>query len=143
MVTFAPIQESHIADVIALWLGAHLAHPWNDSERDIRLALAHPTNLVLGARDEDGILVGTIMAGFDGHRGWIYSLAVADSQRGKGTGRQLVQQAETWLAGQGAPVVRLLVQTSNAKVAGFYEACGYQRGDFIAFGKNLAETAGD
>ncbi|HEY4294658.1 GNAT family acetyltransferase [Luteibacter sp.] len=141
MQTIVEIEASHVPEVVALWEEAGLAHPWNDSERDIRLALSHPTNVIFGAREDDGTLVGTIMTGFDGHRGWIYSLAVADSQRGKGTGKRLVQSAETWLAGQGAPVVRLLVQGSNAKAAGFYEACGYERGDFIAFGKKLDSGA--
>jgi len=137
MISIAPLQRSDIDGLVALWRSAGLAHPWNDSRRDIELALAHPTNRILAAHDDAGALIGTIMAGFDGHRGWIYSLAVDDSQRGKGTGRQLVKHAEDWLAGLGAPVVRLLVEGSNEKVAGFYEACGYERGDFIAFGKRM------
>lgn len=130
-------DTSQIPEIVALWEAAGLAHPWNDSARDVRLALAHPTNRILGSRDVDGLLVGTVMVGFDGHRGWIYSLAVADSERGTGLGRALMEAAEAWLMEQGAPVVRLLVQSSNAKVTGFYEACGYERGDFIAFGKRL------
>lgn len=137
MISIARLQRSGIDGVIDLWQAAGLAHPWNDSRRDIELALDHPTNRILVARDQTGRLVGTIMAGFDGHRGWIYSLAVDESQRGKGTGRLLVESAEAWLAQQGAPVIRLLVQGSNAKVAGFYEALGYERGDFIAFGKRM------
>src|ERR1700744_2361168 len=137
MISIAPLSRSDIDGVVGLWRSAGLAHPWNDSRRDIELALGHPTNRILVAHDRAGTLVGTIMAGFDGHRGWIYSLAVDDSQRGKGTGRQLVNSAEDWLAHQGAPVVRLLVEGSNEKVAGFYEACGYERGDFIAFGKRM------
>jgi ribosomal protein S18 acetylase RimI-like enzyme len=137
MISIAPLQRPDIDGVVDLWRSAGLAHPWNDSKRDIELALGHPTNLILAAHDHSGTLVGTIMAGFDGHRGWIYSLAVDDSQRGQGTGRALVKSAEDWLAQQGAPVVRLLVEGSNEKVAGFYEACGYERGDFIAFGKRM------
>jgi ribosomal protein S18 acetylase RimI-like enzyme len=137
MVSIAPLQRYDINEVVDLWRSAGLAHPWNDSRRDIELALSHPTNRMFAAHDQVGKLVGTIMAGFDGHRGWIYSLAVDDSQRGKGTGKALVESAENWLAQQGAPVVRLLVEGSNEKVAGFYEACGYERGDFIAFGKQM------
>jgi ribosomal protein S18 acetylase RimI-like enzyme len=141
MISIAPLQTPDIDAVVALWQAAGLAHPWNDGRRDIELALSHPTNRIFAAHDEAGRLVGAIMAGFDGHRGWIYSLAVDDSQRGQGTGRQLVECAEDWLAGLGAPVVRLLVLGSNEKVAGFYEACGYERGDFIAFGKRMTPPA--
>lgn len=141
MVSISPLQRSDIDRVVDLWRSAGLAHPWNEGRRDIELAVKHPTNRIFAAHDDAGRLVGTIMAGFDGHRGWIYSLAVDDGQRGKGTGRALVKGAEEWLARQGAPVVRLLVEGSNEKLAGFYEACGYERGDFIAFGKQLTAAA--
>jgi ribosomal protein S18 acetylase RimI-like enzyme len=137
LISIAPLRKSDIDGVADLWRAAGLGHPWNDSRRDIELALGHPTNLILTAHDQAGTLVGTIMAGFDGHRGWIYALAVDGSRRGQGIGRQLVERAEAWLAEQGAPVVRLLVQGGNEKAAGFYEACGYEREDFIVFGKKM------
>jgi ribosomal protein S18 acetylase RimI-like enzyme len=144
-ITIQPLQDHDISAVTDLWRAAGLAHPWNDSARDIRLALAHPTNRILIAHEADADasargVVGAIMAGFDGHRGWLYSLAVDDAVRGQGVGRRLMDAAEAWLAERGAPVVRLLVEGSNAKVAAFYERCGYDRGDFIAFGKRLAGT---
>lgn len=131
------LRDDEIPAAIALWQAAGLAHPWNDSARDIELALACPTATILAAHDEGGALVGTVMAGFDGHRGWLYSLAVADSQRGKGVGGALVRTAEEWLKGQGAPVIRLMVRADNEGVGAFYESVGYERGEFLVFGKRL------
>jgi ribosomal protein S18 acetylase RimI-like enzyme len=137
MVVIEPFNGQGAPRLADFWERAGLTHPWNDSLKDIGLAQDHPTNVILLARDGSDEIVGSVMAGFDGHRGWIYSLAVAASQRGQGTGRMLIERAEAWLRQHGAPVARLLVQGSNAQAGGFYEACGYERGDFIAFGKRL------
>lgn len=131
------LRDDEIPAAIALWQAAGLAHPWNDSARDIELALGCPTATILAAHDEAGALVGTVMAGFDGHRGWLYSLAVADSQRGKGVGGALVRTAEEWLKEQGAPVIRLMVRADNEGVGAFYDSIGYERGEFLVFGKRL------
>lgn len=131
------LREDEIPAAIALWEAAGLAHPWNDSRRDIALALAHPTATILAAHDGEGALVGTIMAGFDGHRGWIYSLAVGTNQRGRGLGGELVAAAEDFLRSHGAPVIRLMVRTGNEGVSAFYESVGYERGDFLVFGKRF------
>ena len=135
----ATLREEEIPAAIALWQGAGLAHPWNDPVRDIRLALDGPTSNILAAHDETGALTGTVMAGFDGHRGWLYSLAVAESERGKGLGARLVAAAEAFLRAQGAPVIRLMVRRDNEAVAGFYEAIGYEQGDFLLFGKRFED----
>ena len=133
----ARLREDEIPAAIALWQEAGLAHPWNDPTRDIRLALDCPTATILAAHNAQGALTGTVMAGFDGHRGWLYSLAVAESERGKGLGAELVAAAESFLRAQGAPVIRLMVRRDNEAVAGFYEAIGYERGDFLLFGKRF------
>ena len=70
-------------------------------------------------------LVGTVMVGYDGHRGWVYYLAVDEAQRGTGLGRALMVAAEAWLVSQGAPKVQLMVRTTNTAVLGFYAALGY------------------
>jgi ribosomal protein S18 acetylase RimI-like enzyme len=131
------LREDEIPAAVSLWEAAGLAHPWNDSTRDIRLALECPTATILAAHDETGAVVGTVLAGFDGHRGWLYSLAVADSQRGKGVGGKLVAAAEDFLRGQGAPVIRLMVRADNEAVGAFYESIGYERGEFLVFGKRF------
>jgi ribosomal protein S18 acetylase RimI-like enzyme len=131
------LRDDEIPAAIALWQAAGLAHPWNDSARDAALALGCPTATILAAHDGEGALVGTVMAGFDGHRGWLYSLAVADSQRGQGVGTALIRAAEDFLRAQGAPVIRLMVRAGSENVSAFYEAAGYELGDFLVFGKRF------
>ena len=128
------ISEADVA--AALWEETGLVRSWNDPQADIVAALACPTSTVLAARDGARI-VGTVMAGYDGHRGWLYYVAVAADQRGTGLGRALVEAAERWLAAQGARVIRLMVRAENDAVTGFYEALGYEDGQMIVMGKRL------
>ena len=127
-------QEADLA--AALWAEAGLVRAWNDPHADIAAALACPTATILAARDRDRV-VGTVMAGYDGHRGWLYYVAVADECRGAGLGRALVEAAEHWLAAQGARVIRLMVRAENDAVAGFYQALGYEDGEMVVMGKRL------
>ena len=120
----------------ALWEHAGLVRSWNDPHADIAAAHACPTATILAARDGSRI-VGTVMAGYDGHRGWLYYVAVAEDQRRSGLGRALVEAAEQWLAAQGARVIRLMVRGENEAVTGFYQALGYEDGEMIVMGKRL------
>ncbi|PXA83743.1 GNAT family acetyltransferase [Nostoc sp. 3335mG] len=133
----ARLREEEVPAAIALWHAAGLVSPPNDPELDARAALDCATGTILAAHDEAGSLTGTVMAGYDGHRGWIYYLASDPERRGQGIGAALVKAAEDWLADQGARVIRLMVRATNEQVAGFYDGLGYQRGDFIVFGKRL------
>lgn len=121
--------------VVALWEAAGLTRPWNDPSADLRSALETPTSTVLGARLPDGTLVGTVMVGYDGHRGWVYYLAVDEAQRGAGLGRALMVAAEAWLVSQGAPKVQLMVRATNSAVIGFYAALGYTDQDCVVLGR--------
>ena len=135
----AEISDQGLAEAdaaAALWAEAGLIRAWNDPRADIAAALACPTSTILAARD-GGRIVGTVMAGYDGHRGWLYYVAVADDRRGTGLGRALVDAAEQWLAAQGARVIRLMVRAENGAVTGFYEALGYEDGEMIVMGKRL------
>jgi ribosomal protein S18 acetylase RimI-like enzyme len=107
-----------------LWEECDLTRPWNDARADFMKAIAGPGSAVLGLR-QDGHLVGTVMVGFDGHRGWAYYLAVKPAYQGRGVGRQLMAGAETWLRGQGAPKIQFMVRSENAKVIDFYTHLGY------------------
>jgi len=95
---------------------------------------------VLVARDE-GALVGSVMAGFDGHRGWAYYLAVAPESRRHGLGRALMEAAEAWLRAQGAVKVQLMVRNGNDAI-GFYEALGLERQDVVVLGRFLEPRSG-
>ena len=133
----APLRADETAAAIALWKAAGLTRSWNDPAADIAAALACPASDILAARDDAGTLVGTVMVGFDGHRGWLYYLAVAEARLGEGFGRALIQFAEAWLAERGAPKAQLMIREDNAAVAGFYAAFGYERSEVMVLGKRL------
>jgi ribosomal protein S18 acetylase RimI-like enzyme len=131
------LAESEIEAAVALWREAGLLRPWNDPRADIRLALAGPSSTVLAAR-ADARLAATVMVGWDGHRGWIYYLAVARDFRRRGIGGRMVKAAEAWLVARGAPKLNLLVRAENDAVLGFYESLGYRRGDVVCLQRALA-----
>ena len=85
----------------------------------------------------DDRVVGTVIAGFDGRRGWLNYLAVAPEHRGRGLGRHLVHVAERDLAGRGCPKVNLQVRADNEEAVGFYEALGYADDGVVTLGKRL------
>lgn len=87
----------------------------------------------------DGELVGTVLAGYDGHRGWLYSLAVRQSHRRQGIGRRLVDHAEGRLKQLGCPKINLQVRGDNTAVLSFYRALGFRTEDRISMGKRLPE----
>ncbi|WP_334181743.1 GNAT family acetyltransferase [Novosphingobium sp.] len=122
--------------VIALWREAELTRPWNDPVADFDLALANSTSTVLIARDGSDA-AGTIMVGFDGHRGWVYYLAIAEARRRRGIARLLMQRAEGWLAALGCPKTQLMVRGENAAALGFYAALGYEVQDVFTLGRRL------
>lgn len=163
--TISPVTWDDERAVVALWEAAGLTRPWNDPAADLRSALETPTSTVLGARLHDvalldgtmpdgplpdgtlpdgavpdsalphSSLVGTVMVGYDGHRGWVYYLAVDEAQRGTGLGRALMVAAEAWLVSQGAPKVQLMVRTTNTAVLGFYAALGYTDQSCVVLGR--------
>ena len=132
----ATLPEAGIADAIALWREAGLVTPWNDPAADARRALAAPAATIFAAHD-GARLVGTVMTGHDGHRGWVYYLAVAADCRGRGIARQLLATAEAWAAEAGTPRLNLMVRAGNAELLGFYAALGYRRSDVVVMQKDL------
>ena len=97
-------------------------------------------DLLLVAVDA-GEVAGTAMAGYDGHRGWLYSIAVRRSHRRAGVGTLLVREAERRLAELGCTKVNLQVRAENAAVAGFYRALGYEVEERVSMGKRLVPPA--
>ncbi|WP_295854915.1 GNAT family acetyltransferase [uncultured Microbacterium sp.] len=122
--------------VVALWEAAGLTRPWNDPRADIRRKLTVQPELFLVAFDADRV-VGSVMAGYDGHRGWLYYLATAASHRGQGIGRALVAEAERLLEAMGCPKVQLMVRPDNTGARGFYDELGYEPFDTWATGRRL------
>ncbi|KAA9129931.1 GNAT family acetyltransferase [Microbacterium caowuchunii] len=131
-----PFAETDTEDVVALWEDAGLTRPWNDPRRDIARKLRVQPELFLVALHEERV-VGTVMGGYDGHRGWLYYLAVAGTYRGRGIGAALVQDVEARLLAMGCPKVQLMVRPDNDAARGFYAALGYEHFDTWATGKRL------
>jgi len=133
------IRPYHPADespVVALWQACGLTRPWNDPHRDIARKLTEQPELFL-VGEVDGHVVATAMIGFDGHRGWVYYLAVAPACQGRGYGRMLMARAEALLIERGCPKINLLVREGNDAVMAFYAKLGYGRDAAVSLGKRL------
>jgi ribosomal protein S18 acetylase RimI-like enzyme len=134
-----PYRAEHFADVRALWREAFPDDPpWNAAEVAIPAKLAVQPERFLVALD-GGRAVGSIMAGYDGHRGWLYAVAVRNSHRRRGIGAALVRAAEERLRAGGCRKINLQVRATNRAVIEFYERLGYAVEERVSLGKRLAE----
>ena len=134
--SIAPIEDGDVATVVALWQRCELTRPWNDPAADIALARRGPNSTILIGRDGETI-IATAMVGHEGHRGWVYYVAVDPDHRGKGHGRTMMDAAEDWLRNAGIAKLQLLVRPENAKVQAFYESIGYDEQPRIMYAKWL------
>ena len=134
--TIRPFQITDKADVIELWHRCNLVVPWNDPDKDIMTKLAFQPDLFF-VGTLDGSIVATVMAGYEGHRGWINYLAVAPDCQGQGLGRRMMTEAETRLQGAGCPKINVQVRTSNLATIAFYERLGYAKDEVVNLGKRL------
>lgn len=135
-VTIRPFRPADGDAVIALWHACGLVRPWNDPRRDIaKKAQAQPELFVVGVLGDN--VIATVMAGYEGHRGWINYLAVAPEHRRTGHGRAMMNHAEALLRKLGCPKVSLQIRRENASVAAFYSCLGYTEDDVISMGKRL------
>jgi ribosomal protein S18 acetylase RimI-like enzyme len=132
----APIDDADIAAVIVLWQRCGLLRPWNDPAADIALARRGPNATVLIGRDGETI-AATALVGHDGHRGWVYYVAVDPDRRAKGYGRAIMAAAEDWLRQAGIAKLQLMVHPDNAKVQAFYQSIGYDEQERIVYAKWL------
>jgi ribosomal protein S18 acetylase RimI-like enzyme len=132
--SISDIADPDVEAVIALWQRCGLTRPWNDPAGDIALARRNQNSTVLVGR-ADGAIVATAMVGHDGHRGWVYYVAVDPDCRMKGFGRAMMDAAEAWLRAAGVPKLQLLVRRENLKAGTFYQSIGYEEADTIVFAK--------
>lgn len=119
------MEDGDVEDVVAVWTSAGVTRPWNDPAKDLAFARLNPHSTVLVAV-EAGRVVATTMVGEDGHRGWVYYVAVDPARRGRGLGRAIMQAAERWLVARGVWKLQLLVREENVAVQRFYERLGYR-----------------
>ena len=129
-------RESDLDDVVALWRECGLVVPWNDPVRDINRKLGIQRQMFL-VGTLHSTLVASVMAGYEGHRGWINYLAVAAGYRSRGLARRLLSEAEELLRGMGCPKINLQVRSSNVDVVEFYKRVGYSVDDVVSMGKRL------
>ncbi len=134
--TIRPFMEADTSAVVDLWKLCDLTRPWNDPTKDITRKLTVQPELFLLA-EQEGRIIGSVMAGYEGHRGWINYLAVHPDYRRAGLGRQLMAAAEKRLLSLGCPKINLQVRTSNAAAIGFYQSIGFAQDEVVSYGKRL------
>lgn len=136
--TVRAFREQDRAEVVELWRVCDLLRPWNDPHRDIQRKLAVADGMFLVAIEGDRV-VGSVMAGYDGHRGWINYLAVDPNLRRAGVGRLLMERAEEALTRLGCAKINLQIRSGNTVATEFYGRLGYREDDVVSMGKRLID----
>lgn len=139
--TFPPLairsyEAADEAAVIRLWHACGLTRPWNDPAKDIARKLGVQPELFLVGEVADAV-VASVMAGYDGHRGWVNYLAVDPGCRHRGYARALIQRLEEDFVAMGCPKINLLIRGDNAEILAFYQHLGFTQDDVISCGKRL------
>ena len=133
-----PYQEEDQRFVVELWEACSLVVPQNNPLRDIERKLkVNPEMFLVGLID--GSNFATVMAGYEGHRGWINYLAVSPTMQRRGIAQQIMMEAENLLKSLGCPKINLQVRSSNSDVIGFYETLGYSVSPVIGLEKRLIQ----
>ncbi len=131
-----PFQAQDEEAVISLWRRCELVRPWNDPHKDIQRKLrVRPDLFLVGALD--GRIVACVMAGYEGHRGWLNYLAIAPEHQRHGLARAIVAEAERLLRDADCPKINLQIRTSNHGVVEFYRRLGFSMDDVVSMGKRL------
>jgi len=132
----SPIVDADVDAVIALWQRCGLTRPWNDPASDIAFARRGGNATILTGR-VGGALVATAMVGHDGHRGWVYYVAVDPDRQGQDFGRAIMAAAEDWLRARDVTKVMLMVRPDNVAVQAFYDRLGYDVQERVIYAKWL------
>jgi ribosomal protein S18 acetylase RimI-like enzyme len=133
-----PFEPADTVAVVRLWEDVGLTRPWNDPYRDIERKLTVQPDLFL-VGELDGTVVSSAMAGYDGHRGWVYYLAVHPEHQGRGLGTAILREAEQRLTALGCPKVTMQVRPGNDAQLARAAAWGYQPDEATGLGKRLIE----
>jgi ribosomal protein S18 acetylase RimI-like enzyme len=131
-----PYSEGDFETIVALWREAGMLKAYNDPAIEIARAQRN-SNCLLYVGREDERVIGSVLVGHDGYRGWIYKLAVAKDMRDRGFGRQLVQLAEAWLVARGMPKCNLMVRAENPVALEFYKRLGFENAGHAVMGRWL------
>ena len=131
-----PFQMADEQAVVDLWQRCELTRPWNDPYKDIARKLrVQPELFFVG--EQDGHIIASAMAGYEGHRGWVNYLAVCPNRQKQGLARQLMAHIEAELLALGCPKLSLQVRETNQSALAFYERLGYQIDASVSLGKRL------
>lgn len=131
-----PYEDQDQEATIKLWEKCGLVVPWNNPAKDILRKCGKDRDLFLVGM-VDGVLIASVMGGYDGHRGWINYLAVLPKYQHLGYAQVMMQKIEDVLTTLGCPKINLQVRTSNTKVIGFYQSLGFDLDDCVSLGKRL------
>ena len=134
--TFRKFKKTDTDAIISLWKTCKLIVPWNDPRKDIKRKLSIKDNLFIIAEINNKI-IASAMAGYDGHRGYIYYLAVLPELQKKGIGSSILSIIEKKLYKMGCPKINLFVRNTNIKVKAFYKTKNYEIQDSQIYGKRL------
>ena len=129
-------KDKNRNQVIDLWRKCNLIKPWNDPNQDIDRKLKVNDNLFLIV-ELNNTLIGSVMAGYDGHRGSVYYLSVDPKYQNKGIGKMLMREIEKKLTDIGCPKINLFIRKSNIEVKKFYQSINYKNQDILTYGKRL------
>jgi ribosomal protein S18 acetylase RimI-like enzyme len=134
-----PFLEIDEAQVVDLWQRCGLVRPWNDPRKDIarKLRVQRDLFLVGGEGDRGDRILASVMAGYDGHRGWINYLAVDPNCRRQGFARALMAAAEDQLRALGCAKINLQIRHDNRDAIAFYRGIGFGEDAAISMGKRL------
>ncbi len=136
--TFRKFRKTDTETVIKLWKQCKLIVTWNDPFKDINRKLSIKDNLfIIGEMNKQ--IIASAMAGYDGHRGYIYYLAVLPEYQKKGIGSSLLSIVEKKLLQLGCPKINLFVRNTNIRVKAFYRMNDYEIQDSQIYGKRLIE----
>ena len=131
-----PFRPEDEEAVIQLWNDCGVVVPWNDPRKDIQRKLqVQPEMFLVGCIE--GEVVAAVLAGYDGHRGWIYYLAVHPDHQHKGHAIRMMDEAEKLLRAAGCPKINLQVRKTNTGVIEFYKRIGYKEDECLGLGKRL------
>jgi ribosomal protein S18 acetylase RimI-like enzyme len=134
--SISPITDADVPQVVTLWQRCGLTRPWNDPAADIALARRGANATILVGRAEHAI-VASALVGHDGHRGWVYYVAVDPDYQKKDYGRGIMAAAEDWLRAQCIEKIMLMVRPDNRQVRAFYDKLGYATQERVVYAKWL------
>lgn len=133
-------EESDREAVIGLWERCGLIVPWNDPSADIdRKIRVHPELFLIGEEGQE--IIATAMGGYDGHRGWVYYLAVAEDRRGQGCGRHMIDHLADLLTQRGCAKFNVMVRSANLQVIDFYGRAGFKADEVVFLSRRLIEDS--